>query len=564
MITASNSVKNEIISPVRDIRAKVEFYNGSTLVETCNCNDRLISFNIERIGDESRFFGFGICQRLNVHLIDKNRELSFSTSNSIKVAYVIGEESIYPYPTFYISEVRRDENTNELSITAYDTMYPDTAHLVKDITLPDSYTLLYFISAASVALNATGVTFANITDTSPFMLNMADGGNFDGTETIREALNDVAEATQTIYYINSDNKLVFKRLLKDGNADLNIEKKDYITLQSRTNRRLNKIYSVTELGDNLFATTGQSGTTQYIRDNAFWTKLTSSEVATQLENAITAVGGLSINQFDCSWRGNFLLEIGDKIALTTKDNELVYSYVIDDVINYVGYLTETTKWTYNANDAETEATPTTLGDALNQTYAKVDKINRKIDLVASNTEGLPQEIASIKIQVDQIEAKVESIDMDEIGNVQNDISSLRLTTDGIIQEVSKLKTTTNKIDDEVETLKQSVENKVSSDQVSIIVKEELTNSDVTAVTTETGFTFNKDGMTIEKSGSELSTQITENGMTISKSGDTVLTVNNVGVDAANLRATTYLIIGSNSRFEDYDNQTRTGLFWIGD
>lgn len=102
-------------------------------METCQYNDRLISFTVERIGDTSKFFGFGICQRLNVHLIDRNRELSFSTANSIKISYGVNEEFIYPYPTFHISEIHRDENTNELSITAYDLMYPDTAHIISDM-----------------------------------------------------------------------------------------------------------------------------------------------------------------------------------------------------------------------------------------------------------------------------------------------------------------------------------------------------------------------------------------------------------------------------------------------
>ena len=59
----------------------------------------------------------------------------------------------------------------------------------------------------------------------------------------------------------------------------------------------------------------------------------------------------------------------------------------------------------------------------------------------------------------------------------------------------------------------------------------------------------------------MKTQITEDGMTVYKNDSAVLTANNVGVNAVNLHATTYLIIGTNSRFEDYGS--RTGCFWIG-
>ena len=61
----------------------------------------------------------------------------------------------------------------------------------------------------------------------------------------------------------------------------------------------------------------------------------------------------------------------------------------------------------------------------------------------------------------------------------------------------------------------------------------------------------------------MKTQITEDGMTVYKNEDAVLTANNTGVDAVNLHATTYLIIGNNSRLEDYGSD-RTGCFFIGE
>ena len=51
-------------------------------------------------------------------------------------------------------------------------------------------------------------------------------------------------------------------------------------------------------------------------------------------------------------------------------------------------------------------------------------------------------------------------------------------------------------------------------------------------------------------------------MTVYRDSTPVLTANNSGVDAVNLHATTYLIVGNNSRFEDY-GEDRTGCFWIG-
>jgi hypothetical protein len=48
-------------------------------------------------------------------------------------------------------------------------------------------------------------------------------------------------------------------------------------------------------------------------------------------------------------------------------------------------------------------------------------------------------------------------------------------------------------------------------------------------------------------------------------GSTVemLAATSAGVDATNLHAKTYLIVGGRSRFENY-GASRTGCFWIGE
>ena len=114
-----------------------------------------------------------------------------------------------------------------------------------------------------------------------------------------------------------------------------------------------------------------------------------------------------------------------------------------------------------------------------------------------------------------------------------------------------------------ETLTKKVESTMTSEEVNIAISTELEKG-ADKVITSTGFKFNDDGLTISKNNSEISTNIDEDGMTISKGSEDVLTVDNTGVKARNLEATTYLIIGVNSRFENYNNNTRTGCFWIGD
>ena len=134
------------------------------------------------------------------------------------------------------------------------------------------------------------------------------------------------------------------------------------------------------------------------------------------------------------------------------------------------------------------------------------------------------------------------------------------TIDSVSEDINLLDTVNN-----VKNIEKSVEAKISSEEASIIVKTEIDQYGTSKVVTKTGFTFNDEGLTISKTGREMSTNIDEDGMSIFKNNEEVLTADNQGVNAYNLHAKTYLIIGNTSRFEDFtkNGKKRTGCFWIG-
>lgn len=533
---------SQLNSDVRQITARAYVYEGTSTKYTFKASDNLQSFTVERIG-QGKFFGYGICQKINMKVRDVNRQFSVTTANQINLIWdvlVNGKNtSLFAYPRFKVSEVHRDENTNALSITAYDALYEATKHNVSELTLADSYTIKGFIASCAALLGLSGYSIRGVgEDETCFDTSYAAGANFEGTETIREALDAVAEVTQTVYFITSERKICFRRLSLDGDANFTIDKEKYFTLSSKTNKRLGTIVSATELGDNLSVSTTESGSTQYIRNNPFWDL--REDRATLLDNALAAVGGLTLNQFECDWHGNYLLEIGDKIALVTKDNSQTISYVLDDTIEYNGGISEKTKWSYEDNENETDinSAPTNLGDAIRQTYAKVDKANKEIEIVASQAEENSNSIAAIKVNVNSINATVQQQQQnldDSIDSLNNDVAALNETVASA---------------------------RLESQQAILEFKQEIEQDGIDKVTTSTGFTFNEEGMTVEKSGKEMKTTITEDGMTVYRSGEGVLQANNEGVKAKNLHANTYLIIGNNSRFEDY-KYDRTGCFWIG-
>lgn len=541
MINNSNAL-SQLNSDVRHITARAYVYEGTSTKYTFKAADNLQSFTVERVG-QGKFFGYGICQKMNMKVRDVSRQFSVTTANQINLIWdvlVNGKNtSLFAYPRFKVSEVHRDENTNALSITAYDALYEATKHNVSELTLANSYTIKEFIASCAALLGLSGYSIRGVGENETcFDTSYAAGANFEGTETIREALDAVAEVTQTIYFITSEHKICFRRLSSDGDANFTIDKEKYFTLSSKTNKRLGTIVSATELGDNLSASTTESGSTQFIRNNPFWDN--REDRAALLDNALAAVGGLTLNQFECDWHGNYLLEIGDKIALITKDGSQTISYVLDDTIEYNGGISEKTKWSYedNENENDINSAPSNLGDSIKQTYAKVDKVNKEIEIVASQADENTDAIAALRINVNSINATVQN----QQQQINESVDSLNSDIDSLTTEIASAR--------------------LESQQAVLEFRQEIEQDGIDKVTTSTGFTFNEEGMTVEKSGREMKTTITEDGMTVYRSGESVLQANNEGVKAKNLHANTYLIIGNNSRFEDY-KYDRTGCFWIG-
>lgn len=593
------------------------------------------------------------------------------------------------YPTFQVSEVHRDENTNELSVTAYDAIYKASEHAVNELVLTKPYTIKQFVEACASVLGVSATGHTN------FILSYPNGANFDGTETLREALDDVAEATQTIYFLDANNKLCLKQLDKSGNAVISIDKSKYITLKSGVGHRLQTICMCTELGDNVSESTTLVGSTQYVRDNAFWEL--RDDIAALVHNAITTIGDIGIDVFDCTWRGNPALEVGDKISLTTKDNKALTAYLLNDTIKYDGSLSEKTQWKYDANSTETESNPTSLGDAIKQTYARVDKQEKQITLLAfemnSQTQAIKKTVKQVDVEYylststtsatggswsttaptwqegkymwsrqkvtytdgtsitrnatciagakgadgtngrgitsvtteyyistsqtelaggqwsasqpaweegkyiwtrskivynnptgteyttavcDAAWAEINAITGQQKTNT-TDISQLKVEKNNISASVATIVEKQSDIDSTIvdmqkgigeqnqsnaaqfESLTNKVNATMTSEQVQLAISTEVAKG-ASKVTTSTGFKFDDSGLTISKTNSEMSTKIDEDGMSIYKGSEEVLTADNTGVDAKNLHATTYLIIGTNSRFEDYGS--RTGCFWI--
>ena len=87
-------------------------------------------------------------------------------------------------------------------------------------------------------------------------------------------------------------------------------------------------------------------------------------------------------------------------------------------------------------------------------------------------------------------------------------------------------------------------------------------SEIDSVETSTGYTFNKDGLNIHKDGEDMHNTLNNKGMYVRRNSEDILVADSDGVNAINLTARKYLIVGNNARFEDYQ-YGRTACFYIG-
>lgn len=535
------AISTALQAPVRDILAFVELYDGSlNKLHTYTRDDYLKSITIEKTQDDTKFFGYTICQKANIKLIDPLRQITnIATDKNFTISFNIngsGVANMTTLPRFYVTETNRDDVTGELSITTYDAIQILSVYTVEDLyafeptLLTGGYTPVEFALAAANLIDCNGVLFNTDINTT---LQYDEGGNFDGTENLRDAITAIAELTGSICFINGSNQLEFKKLSKAN--PYYVQTSCILDSKIKDNRRLGNITHFNAVGEIHEIESELAGSTQYFNDNPFMSLRT--DIDDILNSIFNHYKDFTIAQFNCTWRGNFLEEIGDYIQIVSKSGDNAHIFLLDDTFEYDGSLSQKTEWTFTPTTLQAEisgSTPAELQEQIKQTSARIDKLENEIEFITAEVDSQNEAITAVTLNTEQISLSVTEIE--------------------------------NEVDSQIKGLQSSfstlVEQTITSENLSVKVREALMEDGAPKIVTETGFTFDENGLNISKSDSEISTQITEDGMTVYNQSEEVLKANSEGVKAIDLHATTYLIIGNNSRFEDYGS-TRTACFWIG-
>ena len=183
--------------------------------------------------------------------------------------------------------------------------------------------------------------------------------------------------------------------------------------------------------------------------------------------------------------------------------------------------------------------------------------NIKVELGNKATDWTPApEDQKAAVDRAQSAADAAQVDVDNLANATTQkFAELDVTTEGITSEVTKQTTRVDQMEESLSSIKQTAEG------VSIKIQNIIDNG-VDKVTTKTGYTFDDDGLKINKSGQEIENLLDNTGMYVTRSGETILQANNKGVTATDVTVRNYLIIGTHARFEDYGD-SRTACFYVG-
>ena len=138
------------------------------------------------------------------------------------------------------------------------------------------------------------------------------------------------------------------------------------------------------------------------------------------------------------------------------------------------------------------------------------------------------------------------------------MAGLSLDVEGISTEVSRQQSQMETVSTRLTALSQTAEDV----KLQIRQAEEAGSK---KVVTETGFTFDEQGLSISKSGTQMENLLDETGMLVKRSGEVILRADQDGVEAVDVSVRNYLIVGDHARLEDYSSgkdTKRTACFWI--
>ena len=412
------------------------------------------------------------------------------------------------YGTYIVKSHKYDDEARVMDLECYDlmllSMIPyDLALDYGNSNSPVTVKALLDAICARLGWAAGYTTFTNSD-------KVIDGEKFDSSYTFRDVLDQIAQVAAGVIAFKDD-KLCVLYPTNTGEV-IDASNLRTLTIKEKYGPVNSVVIARTPQEDNIYAQDAESieenGLTEIKIEN---NQIMDSHRDDFLPAILERLNGLQFWLYEIESFGIGYLDLCDVFTLETLDGTQYETLMLSDELQISQSLAE------NSSLEAPEATETdykaasTTDKLINKTLLKVDNQEGTINALVSKTSTIEGELAGVSGQV----TKMSEVLMDE-------------------------------------------------ESVKIKISEAIEGID--SVTTSTGYTFDKDGLRIAKEGSEIENLLDNTGMFVTRDGEEILTANNEGVAAINLTSRQFLIVGDNSRFENYNNgidSKRTACFYIG-
>lgn len=406
--------------------------------------------------------------------------------------------SYIEFGSYLIKESKKAEESQTISLECYDLMLQSM--------IPYDLTLDY----------TQGITVKDLLDaicdrlgwTKGYSTDFYNSGvlieeeKYDLSDTFRDALDDIAEvAGGMIGFVDDALTVIYPT---ESGEVIDEESLKSLTIGKKYGPVNSVVLSRTPQEDNIYRkdnnSISQNGLTEIRIEN---NQIIDTHREDFMDGICDALMGLSFELYELESFGIGYLNFGEFFSIKTADGVKHKTLMLCDDLQITQGVKEESKL------EEPEVTNTDYSAAsetdktLRKTILRVDKQDNKISALVSKTDEMEAGLAGVTKKV-ELTIDPESVDI-KIAEAINGIDSIE---------------------------------------------------------TSTGYTFDKDGLNIHKDGEEMHNTLDNTGMFVRRNNENVLVANNDGVNAINLTARQYLIIGNNARFEDYPN-SRTACFYIG-
>lgn len=510
MLNVSNDYKTALTQP-RTIDAKIIV--GANTITSDDINQIKRSFNTSLFKTIAK-------------MVEIDSNTSITKGASIEPQFGVYLGNAFEYVSLGNYKVKDDttlkKDTNSYEIVAYDKIIEsmvDYELTTSDITYPCTVRDLYVAIFTKLGWATTGIPNSFVNSTSQIEEDVYSNANMTYRDVLDELcticcmfLIDDSGAPKLIQYTTTN-----ETINEDYMSDTSVEVKDYIFFNSL-------VFSRASDSDNIY----RQDTTSITNNGLHEFKVSDLQILSLnwrdnfIDDMWAYLQTFNYYAFDINTIGITFLEPADLITISTFNN--TYSTILLNSDLTIGNGANEKIYSNAPQETKTEYKYADTTDRkINQTNLIVDKQNGQISTLVSSVNNL------------------DTRENNNYQEISNKFENYALQSDIV-----------------------SIENSVSQLQTDTYTKTEintkLTDGSVTKVQTMSG-TFDENGMRYEKTNAKTSTLINQVGIEVDSTANNEEllfagfdeNINQSIVRTENLTVRRYLVIGENSRIEDFEN-----------